>query len=1709
MWPEIPEETIPYGDGTPSAPTERSVNNLATVAATGSSPVLGKTKEEIADDLARGNETQLRAATAAGVDRNKLEYKQQLIAKTAEAMGGKIPMEIYDQLMDTDLNKLTDPNITFEQNYAQWFIHQMDAHREKMGIKVPTETELDQFQLQKKKEAENIGIKLGTTVKLIDTYADRIRDAYDKQSYIGFAADLGKQIIPGYNEASLRGNVPGADFFQLLGSNMEQQRQIFLTMQPEQQEKVLATAYKYYSENNPSQGVAFFEALKGQAAGDKALNNAFSFIDIAGLAGTIKGITKFSTGTAKAAVEYNAARKTIKNAVEEIAKSEDPPPVAVATAAGDLRSAAIEKAANTLKETISPPAVGEKNFTQRLMDYIPSAFRVDRDIFAADTKSSLSAQNHAIIVDDFTKAADSAVDVHGTKSIVSRVPLQNITKDDLEKHFDLAREKLRGIKNAILDVSSPWVSRITNTIHYDINIGDLKGQLFNSIDEAKEFAKLHKINGDIFEGEGTVTKTKIYDNVGDTVTDDEAMRWADDGGPVRREPTEAQVTQQGHGYYIKVTKGIDEREDVWRDLYVRTAKDRSIIASEGTDKWVKGFFAYVRSSEDTLSPVESALRKVATYSPSRFFGEFNREAKFVLDVMDGTRRVDEVGNAIPAWKRMLGTTVGKTVERVKNTRKFEELKRALAYAQDATDPATGEIGYWFKTPSELDEFYVQNFKRTPDFAEHRAYFATVRAYEQERLIRNFAEYRFKSRVGAETHTIGITDAEGKLVRSQAFDGVVRSHLPSADEDIVIIGENGKNKVVSADKISTKDRKNYEQNYKVIELYSPTERPLQGFNGISNDRIKYVLAKDVESNPLSINQVNRRFGGHFDYDYSHYIKQPNVYFNKKGKAFYEGDNTLMPIDNSIMGKDVADKFNEIRRLIKDDKLAEAEALAPKTGVKWDEIKKWFLGSTVDGKRVPPRFNLDEDFVTVPRNGNIFDYNKELEGKYGKDFRDKTKSGSLADLYKTEFTQRRDASRLYTLTNDGSVDNPAYNYQPAKLIDPLTMLNRGMSRIAHSSVMDDYKIYAVEHWLKEAEKHLDVRPEELRAAPNYYFNNRKYIPGTDQATQNLLEANHMKISQFIGTPDKFDAFVQGATQHLVDMAYANKDNKGTRAVTVLSSQALSRVTDPVVFMRSMAFHANLGLFNIPQFFVQAQGFTNILAISPTRAVPAMQATLLHTWAKVNRNPAVLDHMDNLASKFSIPGFSKWKTGEFKEAMQELDRSGFAHVGSEYMVKDDIYGKKFTQGDISRFLDFGTTFFRKGEESVRLGSWYTAFKEWRDANPLKKITDLDRTEILQRADLLNNNMSRASATGFLDKKFGGVLTLPAQFLTYQMRLGELFWGTRLGNNTPERMMARARLVAFNAALYGIPMSVGVSGLPFADTIRDAMRDKFNYIPGEKELSTFAMEGTPAALTALVTGGGDIQKGMVPNVGSSYGIQGWTQIRDALSSDRPFLEFVGGASGTMLGRSMGNLFGDPYRKMMASINGEEPYPIAVQDYLIKNLSEIKSVSAGAKLLAAWNTGQIISKNGNYEDNTTKGQALFSAITRLQDVRIDDAYRQIKSGAAQEELWTSAQRQFIPLYRKALQNAQDNPKQSEEYRMQAYGILKQAGVPPEEWGKMQSIATRGMESMVLREIFKPTEIDRIPGTKKIMGITVDTNPHRSALERAGREYELYKKRNQ
>jgi len=1121
-----------------------------------------------------------------------------------------------------------------------------------------------------------------------------------------------------------------------------------------------------------------------------------------------------------------------------------------------------------------------------------------------------------------------------------------------------------------------------NLWHYNVDIGSHAGDLFFSYSVAQNYMKAHGITN------GIVTRAENHAN----------------------------------GWVIRLTKPLPQNLSVIKDgaLQAPGAKDPE-------NGFLTAFFGRYRTPMETLSPDQIKNRLVATYGPNEFY-----------------RLAYEIGKDL---RKLSHWTLPGTAKK----QRWEDFKRVLETQSKETDYTDLRPGKWSNNPAELDDYYNRTVGRLPDEAEVKGYFSFKRMMELKNYLENRKAYRDKSMAGTETHTIS-TLGPNKVKLEATFDGVKLSKFPTASKGIVaFVGKNiGDERIDNLGSFNPATLKSLVSRVDkgeliVIRPYDTKSRPLQNFGiPLFGDRkISYIIAEKVESKPIAYQQIPNRIRLELEQDYPFAVKQARIKTDTvKARTInhYEGDAFIMGAGIRAQGKEWAANLDEVRKFLQAGNVAGAQEFNNKNfHVDWDTVHGWFKSDvTPEGLPIAPKLSLNEPIQLAEKYKYLAD--AALEARYT----DKAKKIEFRDGTRDDLaTQHRfnpelpDNEALYTLKDEGTKGNPLYKVIPSQTIEVIPMMERSLSRMIKTNFMDDYKTFSTTDWLEKAKRHLDVDVDSLHESPLWHFYNPKYHPSVPADVKAKLEVQRFQINQLLGIPSENEGILQRLAQDLSDSVYTKF---GPKAVLISPTWLLPKLADPTAFLRSVTFHATLGLFSIPQLLVQMQTFTTIYGIAgPGHASSGTKAALLHLWGSYSNNPAILDKLDALAST-KIPGMKTFKPGEWKEA-RELGRStGFFNVAGDYYL--DIYNPKFIVSRGKQFLDLGTMFFKGGERSVRAGAWYTAYREFRDVNPTKRITIDDTNTILQRADLLNVNMSRASNSLL----HTGKMAATSQFLSYQIRQFELVMGKRL------TQMERARLVLVNAAMYGIPTATGLSGFPFAEFMRKSALEG-GYKVGENWLETAATEGIPSMVSGLVTG-------VYPNIGDSWGNSGLELIKDAIRSDESWLKIVGGAAFGKLAGAFSHL--DPYYfALQSAIRGDGEFKPKVVD-LLDVFTEINSLRDIKKAYVAFNTGRLISKNESVQaEGITPIQAATMLLTRLQPQNIADDYTRLWSLKDQKESADKGLKWFIKEYRRALIALENNdPEQHQHYIKRAFNGLEESGYPREDLMKAVAIASRGLEPL-------------------------------------------------
>lgn len=1678
--PQVPVQqdtgTVPIDPGSPTSivPSVEVAKSRAAKASFGLSNMTGQPEDEIFSQVIQGQEDRFRDFAASQANYTKSLDRDQFIQSIASRYPDATALA-KDKVATTRINNLpepTDPNSVIEEYFSKNYIE--PAHD--LSNNFVQKTQMNDAFLQDQEGTQGTLDAAHSILPYKQFVGNRLQISHEKlqnQGWAGYIADWAKGLSQIYSEVKLRGwTGQGWDWSRAIGKDLDQQRQDLWSMPYDQFKTKFNSIMDSLEKDNPQLAVEFASAMYGSTQQEIDSRDAMTFMGLPSDATIAAGFAKSlftaegkTLGLALGDIQlpkmdkapnefpnFSAFRKAaraagykdselelgnsidfankrfVRKAAQDVINSTTnvdlKPGVATedvkkaaAVGRGDLKEAAVQDIAKEILTNVRGSQGPGSAF-----EAIPSFLKSDAD------RVGLGAQSNEIanrVRQDTLSSQHVLEEAVNNLVRVQRTPAAVASQDVARLATDAIKRKYSGPNSTVLHVdydNKVWLPA-SNRYMVPIYQGSHDAEIFKRKSQAISHAKLY----------GLPLQTTEFEIPGQDINN--------------------VVKQEGLGWTIRSWVPLDETQDFIRDTLLdmpdaysgprgsvfKPATWLNPKARGGTNipylidpltgqatkrSWdvVQAFFnsgprgAFpLRSPTEVLSPVEQEQREVTTFGPTK-----------LMDIFQDNNKLIHAGNT-------------------------KEFKRTLVTNQSMPNPdKEGEYGYFFKDIGELQKHYQTSYGRLPSEAETRAYFANKNNYEMERSLMSLTMMSNKSSRGFMSYRISKTKlAYGTTSRSidhsDWFDARPLDNLPRTN-DPVLVNTKGRQYVKRANSLTEEETEKLANGeYKVIELWNREERPLHNYTNLipRDSEPRYVITDAMENRQLQMqDQVPRRGGGHWIYEYRKYMKQANILHDPVTDTHnYRGDTTAMPFMNEVLGEGTTKKFNQIREFLKADDEQSARNLVRNWGVAGldfdnDILPMFRATKDVNGVAKPPRFNLNEEFHLIDADSTIMDMDKTLAKKYGDKLVDFTRSGNTARSAKLNFTQERDAYGLHTIEDAGSIRNPVYQYRPAKLLDPLDSINRSMSHLANSMFMEDYKRFAVEHWMETAKNWLDVDTSDMRQNPFYWFQRADFKKGTPENIKAVLMGNRKLIQSFVGRPSDFQAVAQTVTSSLMSSMY----KMGVKE-SYIPFEKIPFIANPFQAIRALTFDLKLGLGSLPSFFTQITAFSNVHAINPRMAAASTMATFLHPWSLLT-DPAVLEELDRRVStgRKLIPDALSvsFKPGQLKEAINLSNKTGFFRVGAEHAMVDSLLMDRGVRTSVEAVRYWGRTAFKEGAQAVRRGAFFSAYLEFRDINPTRLMTRADEHWILSRAAMLDHNMSRAANSALNS----GAMSVPGQFYTYARNLSEMFYGKRL------TVGEKARLFTINSVLWGIPAGgVGLAGLPLGDWVnKEAIKQ--GYIPGNSVASTTAIDGLMATVGAYISGKGNFQAGTVYDM-SKFGVKGWDPIDNLFDPDKSFFDFLGGASYSVLKDTWGrigpgsNLFLDT----ASLIKGDqERFPIKAMD-IADLFKESAGFSYGVRAIIAMNTGIWMSNNNTPIDETKGfGDILTRFTTGLvpSDVANITADESIRTERADVVKHTT--QQYARNYNLAMlaKKAGDDNGYT-EYMTKANTWLMAAGVPPDE----------------------------------------------------------------
>ncbi len=435
-----------------------------------------------------------------------------------------------------------------------------------------------------------------------------------------------------------------------------------------------------------------------------------------------------------------------------------------------------------------------------------------------------------------------------------------------------------------------------------------------------------------------------------------------------------------------------------------------------------------------------------------------------------------------------------------------------------------------------------------------------------------------------------------------------------------------------------------------------------------------------------------------------------------------------------------------------------------------------------------------------------------------------------------------------------------------VPAMESIQRNLDNLARHMPLTEWRLAAQKRWLNTARQ---AGPNGTSVIPAEYnndffnaINNIGLAKGSKE--RRALEQSHEYIVQQMRIPSAQERATQTVMRDIAEY---------TEGINKSFAKTLHRLDhrDPVAMAKASAFHALLGFYNPAQLIVQAFGSTIALSIDPLgfpRTINRVMA--LHTLDLIPNEATQLATLKKLSKMPDLEDIeeihSLWKKSGYKESI-------FA-TGDLAAVSQ---GMPMGMQQFKTVLDNGLVFYKEGELYNRRYAFTSAYKNWKKANPSSKLDDAAGKTILDEANQLMLNLTRANRATWQE----GFTGIPTQFWQIATKYTEaLVPGSLM---TPDK---RFKLMIGQAALFG------AAGIPMGEYFLDRGASLANLEPGDmdEKVATWMRGGTPDLMAKYVFGS-DV------NIGSRGAIaqQFADTIMEMFTEKASLLELLSGAFGSL----------------------------------------------------------------------------------------------------------------------------------------------------------------------------------------------------------------------
>ena len=868
-------------------------------------------------------------------------------------------------------------------------------------------------------------------------------------------------------------------------------------------------------------------------------------------------------------------------------------------------------------------------------------------------------------------------------------------------------------------------------------------------------------------------------------------------------------------------------------------------------------------------------------------------------------------------------------------------------------------GKWWNL-DEANALYQRTYGRDMSQREWTAYQGLRNINDIEYIVRNDLTWKEKVIKGVETGSIdlGYRNVEAA---NMVFDEGFTKGMKGRGLNVT----DGTQYTKELDALEIERLKN--DGYVRVHLEDDIEAP-------DGSRIHSLIVKrtDVQRERLRRNQLAYRAGGHRIYQEKYFAKQTRKGTHGDGEEFFDTPGTFM-VGSRAQVAEWSDVMNKLRVAVRDNPNIRPDELdAIVAGRVGYPSGQQFLDGVEAGT-----YRTDFEF------GNYFD--REMPAEYHKGsspFVDPDEDGITSYL--------RTHGRLYysQKSQTGLVD---WHGEQAPTLDAWQSTNQAFLNIANMSSFSDYKLNAVERWVKTFEPYFTPNASLKTNMQKFMDVKPNGLANQDGVLQAMLDQRDI-IKRNLGWKTEWDMQVQQQQRKLAEWVMGTDPNSLRHGASRAAMNFMEE-NNPLQFMRGLAFDLKLGLFSPVQLFLQSGTMLAMTAIDPKNGIKGIQSgPLLRAFMMWNKGDAAF--IDGAIAKGLNKTIGMEDADEFRAFMGAAKSSGFFSINDSHSLINAMgpgSAYNITKNKMDEFRQAGRFFFNEGEMWNRVVAYRSAWEHTRAAFPdIDSITPDDfLNRVAGRAEDLAMSMSRTSQANWQQ----GLASLPTQFWAYQARMLEAMLGSVTGKGRFTRQES------FNLILSQMFM-FGAAGIPLAPVVSDLIKQKTGEAPELHSLGGLIDRGVMDQIWSATTGSDML-------ISDRLGTGGW--LGDTVGSLMGLSKYGEQSTADILGGATFSIANDLREDILPVLKyslheaggvATEPLTERAVSNLAKNIT---SLSIGFKVNALMKYGHYIDNSGKVVvDNVPSSSAFGVILLGAQPGETDDisamaSYRKNKKDAVDE----------------------------------------------------------------------------------------------------------------